>query len=156
MVQKSAGIISWHTAAWIKEEGGCSAPSQAATTPGSPRRQLPLTDGDIAGISIAPALRVVPGLISAPEERQQEVMNFCPKPLFQSARYWHLLQCWVLGVWSEFLQEIKYNQKKCQLNVSRDYLCGRLYFIWFISDQLLRTLSILDSIWSPQVKILLR
>lgn len=54
-----------------------------------------LTDVDIAGssISIAAVLRVVPGLISASEERQQEVMNFCPKTLFESARYCHLLQC---------------------------------------------------------------
>lgn len=103
---------------------------------------FPITDVDIAGssISVAPVIRVVPGLISAPEERQQEVMNFCPKTLFESARYWHLLQCWVLDVWSEFLQEIKSKPEKMSAEcVTRLFVWSSLFHLFYFRSALENT-----------------
>lgn len=84
----------------IREEDGLavwmkSVPCHSVTAPGSTHRQFQLIAVDIArrSISLAPVMGVVPGLISAPEGREQEGMNFCPKSLLESAGYWYLLQC---------------------------------------------------------------
>lgn len=98
MVQQLAGIGSQCAAPCIGEEDGLAVwmwgvPCHPVTAPGRTPRQFQFIDVDKAkrSISVAPVI-VVPGLITAPEGREQEGMNFHPKSLLESAGYWHLLQ----------------------------------------------------------------
>lgn len=158
MVQKLARIGSWHAAACIREEDGLAVwmqhvPSHSVTAPGSTPRQFQLIDVGIAGRSIPvdSITGVVSGLISAPEWREQEGIIPAPSHCLrvqdtgiccsaQIAEFWEYGQ--------SFYKKLNQNWKKSHLNVPRDYLHGRFYFIWFtwISDHLLRTQSTYDSI----------